>query len=328
MCLLKKKTINDKALCVIGIGAVLTIIILLIVGIRYNEYILPLCNAKVNAEITSSYGTVISAFLTPLWSGIAVWIYYLALNVQSKELKVSQEAAFGQNLSFLISNSTETLNDLHIKVYKAMQYRGNDVVTFQYLCMKYCYNILKEEKIAAITDWERYKEEKEEFYYSEFYNEERMIERYEWERLSIENPQLYRTLEKEKTFNKHKDFFIYLLELTDDDIKDMADDSRRVNSSFLKIWSKYGHCTISYFLSIENCVDYLSRQRIEYRQQYASWITSNMSQPTLAFFYYYLYCQKESKRQLILHCEGMKLFKNLNKERFLFSEKHYNLTEL
>lgn len=79
MCLLKKKSIKNKAFCVIGIGIVLTIIILLIVGIRYNDYIFPLYNAKVDANITSSFGTVVSAFIAPLWSVIAVWIYYLAL---------------------------------------------------------------------------------------------------------------------------------------------------------------------------------------------------------------------------------------------------------
>ena len=132
-------------------------------------------------------------------------------------------------------------------------------------------------------------------------------------------------LKKEEIFNKHKNFFIYLLELTNDDIKDRNDDNQCVISSFLKIWSKYGHYTMSYFLSIENCINYLSRQSVEYRLQYASWITSNMSQPALALFYYYLYCQKENKRPLILHSEGVKIFRNLNKERFLLSQGHHKL---
>ena len=319
MCLIKKKNEKDNAICAIIVGLILTIIILIIISFRFSNYILPFSEAKVDANITSSFGSVVGAFLAPLWSGIAVWIYYLALAVQSKELKASQEAAFGQNLSFLISNSTNSLNNLHIKINKMMEYEGYDVITFLYICLKYCYKIQKEEKIVAITDWEKHKEEKMMLEQSEFCDEERMIEDYEWERLSTENPQLYRTLKKEESFNKHKEFFIYLLELTNDDIKDRNDDNRCINSSFLRIWSKYGHFIMPYFLNIENCIYYLSRQNIGSKQQYASWITSNMSQPALALFYYYLYCQKETKRQLILHCEGLKFFESLDKERFLLS---------
>lgn len=319
MCLIKKKTEKDNAICAIIVGLILTIIILIIISFRFSNYILPFSEAKVDANITSSFGSVVGAFLAPLWSGIAVWIYYLALAVQSKELKASQEAAFGQNLSFLISNSTNSLNNLHIKINKIMEYEGYDVITFLYICLKYCYKIQKEEKIVEIADWEKHKEEKMMLEQSEFCDEERMIEDYEWERLSTENPQLYRTLKKEESFNKHKEFFIYLLELTNDDIKDRNDDNRCINSSFLRIWSKYGHFIMPYFLNIENCIYYLSRQNIGSKQQYASWITSNMTQPVLALFYYYLYCQKETKRQLILHCEGLKFFESLDKERFLLS---------
>ena len=113
MCLKKRKTEKDNATNIIGVGITLTIIILVIISWRYRNY--TLCGSDIDANITSSYGTIISAFLTTLWSAIAVYIYYLALKVQSKELKTSQEVAFGQNLSFLISCSSTILSKLQLR---------------------------------------------------------------------------------------------------------------------------------------------------------------------------------------------------------------------
>lgn len=101
---------KDKALHLIKVGIGLTFIILIIISWRYQNYAFN--GTTIDADITSSYGTVVSAFLTTLWSAIAVSVYYLALKVQSKELKTSQEVAFGQNLSFLISRSSDILSKL------------------------------------------------------------------------------------------------------------------------------------------------------------------------------------------------------------------------
>lgn len=330
MCLKKKKTEKDNALYIIGIGIILTIIILLIISLRYGNY--TLCGSKINPEITSSYGTIVSAFLTTLWSAIAVWIYYLALNVQSKELKTSQEVAFGQNLSFLISRSSDILSKLQLRGILKRDEVGYRACTFLFVGLKYCYAIMKQESISVINNLENTKREIEE---TEANNPDReiedMIEEREMELLAYNNPQQYFEVKKETNFNKYKLDFQHLFNLSNLDLawkqNKGNEEYSHIRNAFNKVWNKYGHLVMPYFMSIENSINYLFEHGdiTTEREKYVPWITSNMSQTGMAFFYYYLYCQKEKKRILISHCQTLNFFKDLNKEQFLLDENHFEL---
>ena len=72
MCLKKKKTEKDNALCIIRIDIALTLTILLIIPWEYKKYAFD--GTTIDADITSSYRTIVSAFLMISWSGISVWI--------------------------------------------------------------------------------------------------------------------------------------------------------------------------------------------------------------------------------------------------------------
>lgn len=325
MCLKKKKDKEDNARYIIFIGLILTLIILTIIIWRYSNYVLPFCGAEINAEITSSYGTVVSAFLAPLWSGIAVWIYYLALKVQSKELKASQEAAFGQNLSFLISNSIDILKRLKLKGILNLKFKDNSSCTFLFICMKYCYMIMKEEHIEVITSLAEIKNKLKTAEEDNNNGTEWEITEREMEILAFNDPQKYFAEINDLNFNKYKTDFQYLLNMSKNDLawKNEKDQEYcHIQDAFFKVWNKYGHLTSGYFISIENCINYLSKQKYSNKEEYSSWITSHMNQPTLALFYYYLYCQKERKRQIIFQCETLNFFQHLNKEQFLFLEEH------
>ena len=329
MCLKKRKTEKDNATNIIGVGITLTIIILVIISWRYRNY--TLCGSEIDANITSSYGTIISAFLTTLWSAIAVYIYYLALKVQSKELKTSQEVAFGQNLSFLISCSSTILSKLQLRGILKRDEVGYRACTFLFVGLKYCYEVMKQESISVIDNLENTKRKIEE---AEANNTDReideMIEEREMELLAYNNPEQYFKVRKEDYFNKYKLDFQYLFMLSKSDLEWKNKENREyyhIQGAFNKVWGRYGHIVQPYFMSIENSINYLFEHgdsSVE-RKKYVPWITSNMSQTGIAFFYYYLYCRKEEKRDMIIRCQTLNFLKDLNKEQFLLDKSHYEL---
>lgn len=321
---------KDKALHLIKVGIGLTFIILIIISWRYQNYAFN--GTTIDADITSSYGTVVSAFLTTLWSAIAVSVYYLALKVQSKELKTSQEVAFGQNLSFLISRSSDILSKLQLRGILKRDEVGYSACTLLFIGLKYCYEIMKQESISIIDNLENTKREIEE---TEANNPDReiedMIKEREMELLAYNNPQQYFEVKKETNFNKHKLDFQHFFNLSNLDLawkqNKGNEEYSHIRNAFNKVWNKYGHLVMPYFMSIENSINYLfeyGSNSVE-REKHVLWITNNMSQTGMAFFYYYLYCQKEKKRILISHCQTLNFFKDLNKEQFLLNENHFEL---
>lgn len=315
---------KDKAICLIRAGIVLTIIILIIILWSYRNYTFN--GRTIDADITSSYGTVVSAFLTTLWSAIAVYIYYQALKVQSKELKTSQEVAFGQNLSFLISRTSDILSKLQLRGILKRDEMGYRACTYLFISLKYCFNIMGDNNIVIIKDENELRERKRLLYDS---NEDidKMIEEREMEELAYNNPQQYFEVKKENYFIKHKPDFQYLFNMSNSDLKWKEKENQEychIQDAFNKVWNKYGHLVMPYFMSIENSINYLFEHgdNSVKREKYVPWITSNMSQTGMAFFYYYLYCQKEEKRTLISHCQTLNFFKDLNKEQFLLDKSH------
>ena len=119
MCLKKEKSIKDSVVCAIIAGVVISILIIAVLFCRYAIY-WPNYYDEVNAEITSSFGSILGATLTPLWSIIATYIYCETLKVQADTLKNSQEIGFSQNLNTLITHSQDTLNKLLIKIRKSI----------------------------------------------------------------------------------------------------------------------------------------------------------------------------------------------------------------
>ena len=326
MCLKKKKTEKDNALCVISTGIGITIIILLSVSWIYRNYTFD--GVNINAEITSSYGTIISAFLTTLWSGIAVWVYYSALKVQSKELKISQEVAFAQNLSFLISCSSDIISKLRIRGILKYDYEGHNACNFLFIGLRYCYEIMKDESIVPIVNLEETKRRLEE---DETNNPDReldeMIASREMELLAYSDPKKFFEEIKESNFNQYKLDFQHLFMLSNVDLEWKNKKNQEychIQDAFNKVWDKYGHLVIPYFKSIENSIFYLAEyvNSIEDKKKYVSWITSNIPQTGLAFFYYYLYCRKDKEQNLIVCCQTLDFFKDLNQEQFLLNKNH------
>ena len=68
---LKEKESNVK--WAIGIGIIISVVILIILGYRYRFYN-PQYGEDINADITSSFGSILGATLTPLWSIVATYI--------------------------------------------------------------------------------------------------------------------------------------------------------------------------------------------------------------------------------------------------------------
>ena len=129
----------------IVIGVVISFIIIIVLLCRYAIY-LPNCGGEVDAEITSSFGCILGATLTSLWSIVATYIYYATLKVQANALKTSQENNFSQSLNFLIVNFNGALRDISLtipkcKKYKQSRFVGSLAISYLYLSMKNVYKI-------------------------------------------------------------------------------------------------------------------------------------------------------------------------------------------
>ena len=308
----------------IVIGVVISFIIIIVLLCRYAIY-LPNCGGEVDAEITSSFGSILGATLTPLWSIVATYIYYATLKVQANALKTSQENNFSQSLNFLIVNFNGALRDISLtipkcKKYKQSRFVGSLAISYLYLSMKNVYKITEKEYLNPIFDWERYLELIESFNEVENIDDikfEDDLREYEIDVLLRNCPSKYFMQKEKEEFDKHDPLFTYLYKLSNDDLKwKYADDSKysHIKHSFDVVWNKYGNKVEAYFKSIELSIDYIYEQKGLQTDKtiYASWVTTNLSQTTLLFFYYYLYCQKEKKENFISHCKILKVFDQID----------------
>lgn len=311
------------------LGILISILIIALLGWRYSHYY-PQSGGYIDADITSSFGSILGATLTPLWSIIATIIYWQALNVQAEELKVSQEIGFSQNLNTLITYSKDILNRIAIKPYNRPIYKGNEAILFLYISLKYMFCITKKEHIMPILDLERYIEENKEFEncnYEKLLDDFRLYE-HEMESLRRDNLEEYRKNKKEKLFNKYKPYFIFLYELSDADTKwkeESDQEYAHIKCAFDKVWIKYGHKADAYFQGIELAIDYIgdSNYSISQKKTYARWITANLSQTTLLFFNYYLYCQREKKGHIIKYCKELDFFERIDKTKLIDENTNY-----
>ena len=321
---LKEKESNVK--CAIGIGIIISVVILIILGCRYRFYY-PQCGEDINADITSSFGSILGATLTPLWSIVATYIYYKTLKIQAKELRNSQEIGFSQNLNTLITYSKEVLNDISIKPYNLPIYEGKEAMLFLYVSLKYTYCIMKSDNINSIPDFGKYVEDNEESDYARFLDEIKLYE-YEMDLLRRDNPEEYRKLKKEELFNKYKPYFTFLFELSNKDTnwRNTSDaEYNHIKHAFEKVWMKYGHKVDAYFQGIESAINYIweSDHSMHEKRNYALWITTNLSQITLLFFNYYLFCQRDEKEYIISRCKKFAFFSRIDKTKLIDNNINY-----
>ena len=310
------------------ICAVISFISICIVIYRYRHYILPIQNDGINSDITISAGTIISALLVPLWSIVAALIYYSALELQSKELKASKEATFCQNLISLISYSITALDKIYISVPTLKTFNGEKALTFLYVSLKYSYNIIDQEKITPIPNWDKYiQEEKEQ---EEYNRDNTLAEEHILEKLAQTNIKEYHDIKTTKNFNQNLPRFIHILEFNGDENKwkkHCNSQHAHVRNALNKVLHKFERNILHYLQSIESIIGYIDSQNIDIakKHQYAQWFTNNIGQTNLAFLFYYVCCTKEQKEELYKKCIKLKIFERLRNNNLLLGAEDFTL---
>ncbi len=313
---------------IFSIGFGISILSIIFIIYRYRYYIFPLQNDNINTDITTSAGTIISAILVPLWSIVAALIYYSALDLQSKELKASKEATFCQNLISLISYSITALDKIYISVPTLKTYNGEQALTFLYVSLKYSYNIIDQQEIIPIPDWDKYIQEEDE--YQEYNRDISLAEEHTLEQLARTDIKRYRNTKTTINFNNHIPRFIHILEFDgDENSRKTHNDSQQthVSNALDKVLRKFERNILHYLRSIESIIEYIDSQNIDItkKHQYAQWLTNNIGQINLAFLFYYVWCTKEQKEELYKKCIKLKIFERLRNSNILLGTEDFTL---
>ena len=133
---------------------------------------------------------------------------------------------------------------------------------------------------------------------------------------------------KEIQFAADIPYFIYLYELSnvDTEWRNTSDaEYNHIKRAFEKVWIKYGHKVNSYFQGIESAINYIweSDHSMHEKRNYALWITTNLSQITLLFFNYYLFCQRNEKEYIISRCKNLSFFSRIDKTKLIDNNINY-----
>lgn len=131
-------------------------------------------------------------------------------------------------------------------------------------------------------------------------------------------------------FNKYKPYFTFLFELSNKDTnwRNTPDaEYNHIKHAFEKVWMKYGHNVDAYFQGIESAINYIweSDYSIRKKKNYTLWITTNLSQITLLFFNYYLFCQRNEKEYIISRCKNLSFFSRIGKTKLIDENINYLL---
>lgn len=103
---------NEKVNCLLFVGIIVSIAFVVFLYFWYNMGTF----AKSNANVFSSFAALVSAFLVPLWSAIAAYLYYWALQEQRKQIAVMQIQHFNSEFFSLIEQQVKMRDNIKTRL--------------------------------------------------------------------------------------------------------------------------------------------------------------------------------------------------------------------
>ena len=192
--------------------------------------------------------------------------------------------------------------------------------------MKYSYNIIDQQEITPIPDWNKYVQEEKE--YEEYNRDNVLADEHTLEQLARTDLKEYRNTKTTINFNNHIPRFTHILEFDGDEIKWRKHNNSQlahVSNAIDKVLRKFERNILHYLRSIESIIEYIDSLDIDItkKHQYAQWLTNNIEQTNLAFLFYYVWCTKEQKEELYKKCIKLKIFERLRNSNLLLGTEDF-----